>query len=268
MTGTPLYIVDAFAQNAFQGNPAAVCILDSKTSYSDDWMQNVAVEMNLSETAFVDFENKSLRWFTPAAEVDLCGHATVGTAKALQEFGLAQTGDLLEFQTRSGILSALLKDSDKVELDFPATPPEEIEPDEQLSKLFPNAVYFGKSRFDLLVEIESHDQLKNMEPDFDRLKKLKYRGIIVTAKSNDSKFDFVSRFFAPAFGIDEDPVTGSAHCCLAPYWGLKLSKSQMKAAQISKRGGVIELELFEDRVKLVGGAVLVMKGTLFPDANS
>ncbi|MEE2642102.1 MAG: PhzF family phenazine biosynthesis protein [Planctomycetota bacterium] len=268
MSELPLYVIDAFADQAFRGNPAAVCILDPDVPCSDEWMQAVAAEMNLSETAFVDFSQKSLRWFTPRSEVDLCGHATLATARALKEHELVAEGDLLEFRTRSGPLTALVHAGGKIELEFPATPASELEPVPELVKLFPGANFFGQSRFDLLVELESQQQLEELEPDFHRLTQLPYRGVIVTAPSALPEFDFVSRFFAPAVGVNEDPVTGSAHCCLAPYWGQRLASSRMTAAQLSSRKGVITVELVEDRVRLTGDTVLVIKGKLFPDAHS
>ncbi|MEC9093070.1 MAG: PhzF family phenazine biosynthesis isomerase [Planctomycetota bacterium] len=267
MGGVPFYVVDAFTDQAFRGNPAAVCILNSFLDFSDDWLQNVAAEVNLSETAFVDFGNRSLRWFTPVAEVDLCGHATVAAAKALLDIGLLQTNERLEFKTRSGLLSAELVKPDRVQLDFPTTPPTPGGLCDAIQANFPSAVYYGRSRFDALIELETQEQVQALKPDFASLGELDYRGVIVTAKSDEPQFDFVSRFFAPALSVEEYPVTGSAHCCLGPYWGQKLGKVEMSAVQLSQRGGKIDLKLENDRVKLIGNAVMVVKGTLFPDAD-
>lgn len=273
MSGFPLYVIDAFADQAFQGNPAAVCLMTGRQRPSAEWMQNVAAEMNLSETAFVDVETRSLRWFTPAAEVDLCGHATVATARAMLDAGYLQRNDQAVFQTRSGELTAKLLDADPpddplIQLDFPATPPAPIEPASAVKDLFPSAKWFGASRFDLLVELSSQEEIEKYCPDFTSLKALDYRGVIITAPSTESQVDFVSRFFAPAVGVNEDPVTGSAHCCLAPYWSEKQNKNQLTAKQLSERGGRIELQVMPQRVKLTGGAVMVLKGVLIPNAHS
>ena len=275
MPEIPFYIVDAFASKAFEGNPAAVCILPPDHSKSDEWMQNVAAEINLSETAFVIPETQSLRWFTPAAEVDLCGHATVATAAALLDAGRASVGDVLRFQTRSGGLSAELTSGNQVSLNFPSTPPEElVEADQpnadELKSLLGEVVFLGKSRFDLLVELTDEQAVQAFEPNFAKMKEWKFRGIMITAESAREDVDFVSRFFAPAVGVDEDPVTGSAHCCLTPYWARKLKKSSMNASQLSRRGGQLQVELKEDsgkgsgteRVLLQGNSVVVVKGIL------
>lgn len=231
-------------------------------------MQKVASEINLSETAFVIPETGSLRWFTPKSEVDLCGHATVGAAFALCQHGAAQKGTTIEFQTRSGSLFAELLHDGDVRIDLPATPPEPVAVSGMTESLFPAATAFLKSRFDLLVEFPTEQDIVQFDPDFRKLKELDYRGIMVTSQSNRDEVDFVSRFFAPAHNIDEDPVTGSAHCCLAPYWGEKLGKENMKAIQLSERQGEIDITWTGDRVKLKGGAVLVIKGTLVADADS
>lgn len=260
----PLRIVqvDAFTSRPFAGNPAAVCVLPEPRP--DDWMRDVAREMNLSETAFLtrrdgDF---NLRWFTPAVEVDLCGHATVASAHVLWQDGHLPKGQQARFHTRSGLLLADQKD-EWIELDFPAklaTPAEA--PPELLPALdIPRATYVGKNAWDYLVEIESEAALRALSPDHTRLRKLPVRGIIVTAKSA-GEFDFVSRFFAPGAGVDEDPVTGSAHTALGPYWSKRLGKTSFTAFQASARGGVVKVRLEGDRVILGGQAVTVMTGEL------
>jgi len=264
--------IDAFADRPYTGNPAAVCLLDDARDAK--WMQAVAAEMNLSETAFVrpaggDFE---LRWFTPAVEVDLCGHATLAAAHALWSEGVMDSGDEIRFRTRSGVLTAV-RHGDLVELDFPATPPLAAALDDaQIRELGdilgvdPRPV--GRSAFDLLVEVESVRVLRAARPDFGRLAELDYRGIIVTCRSDDPRFDFQSRFFAPAVGVNEDPVTGSAHCCLGPYWSERLGRAEMTAFQASGRGGVVRVRVSGERVVLGGRAVTVFKGALMPSATA
>lgn len=257
-----IYQVDAFSYKPFSGNPAAVCILEEEVS--DSWMQNVAMEMNLSETAFVYKRDQgfNLRWFTPSTEVDLCGHATLASAHVLWEEGYLQLDEVANFQTRSGILRASKK-GDMIELDFPSEPEVEtsIPPELEVS-LGISAVYVGRNRFDYLVELESEEVVRNINPDFNLLKEIPARGIIVTATCETEEYDFISRFFAPAAGIDEDPVTGSAHCCLGPFWHSKLGKDEMLAYQASKRGGVVYISLKGDRVILGGKAVTVLRGEM------
>ncbi len=257
-----IYQVDAFSYKPFSGNPAAVCVLDEELS--DNWMQNVAMEMNLSETAFLHKLNQgfNLRWFTPTTEVDLCGHATLASAHILWEDGYLQTDQLAEFHTRSGLLIAS-KNDDLIELDFPSEPQEEspIPPGLEES-LGARAVYVGRNRFDYLVKIDSEEVLRNLTPDFNLLKEVSARGIIVTAACESEEYDFVSRFFAPAAGIDEDPVTGSAHCCLAPFWQTKLGKKDMIAYQASNRGGIVHISQQNDRVILGGKALTVFRGEM------
>lgn len=251
--------VDAFTATAFRGNPAAVCLLDGERDSA--WMQNVAAEMNLAETAFLQRHNGewSLRWFTPAVEVDLCGHATLASAHALWSEG--ERDELLRFQTRSGLLTAK-RSGDWIELDFPATPDEPIAaPAGLLDALgISHANYTGRNKFDYVVEVASEDDVRRIKPDHAVLRQLPVRGVIVTSRSND--YDFVSRFFAPGAGVDEDPVTGSAHCCLTPYWSSRLGKAEMTAFQASPRGGVVRVRLDGDRVKLSGRAVTVFTGDL------
>jgi PhzF family phenazine biosynthesis protein len=232
---------------------------------AEDWLRNVAREMNLSETAFLlprdgEFD---LRWLTPAVEVDLCGHATVASAHVLWEDGHLAPGKQARFHTRSGMLTADRR-GDWIELDFPvkiatvAEPPAELLPALGVS----STVAVAKNAFDYVVEIDSEEELRALSPDHSKLRKIPVRGIIVTARSATNGFDFVSRFFAPGSGIDEDPVTGSAHTALGPYWGSKLGKAEMTAFQASARGGVVRLRLNGDRIILGGQAVTVMEATL------
>lgn len=251
--------IDAFTSQAFRGNPAAVCLLDRERDAQ--WMQDVAAEMNLSETAFLlrrDDGDFSLRWFTPAVEVALCGHATLASAHALYE---EQRLTSVRFHTKSGVLTAE-RTGDAIELDFPATLEERADAPERLLESLgvENPVYVGRNKFDYLVEVASEEEVRALDPDHSQLRRIPVRGVIVTSRSNE--FDFVSRFFAPGSGIDEDPVTGSAHCCLTPYWSAKLGKDAMTAFQASKRGGVVRVRLVGDRVKLGGEAVTVLRGEL------
>jgi len=258
--------IDAFAERPYTGNPAAVCLLDDDRDAR--WMQAVAGEMNLSETAFVrpGRDGFDLRWFTPAVEVDLCGHATLAAAHALWSEGRVAGDAEIRFQTRSGVLTAA-RNRDIIELDFPATSPAPLDPDEARIGYLGDALgvvpeQVGRSAFDLLVEVGSETDVRESRPDFRRLGELGCRGVIVTSTSDDPRFDFVSRFFAPGVGVDEDPVTGSAHCCLGPYWGGRLGKTELTAFQASSRGGVVRVRLSGDRVLLGGQAVTVFKGEL------
>jgi PhzF family phenazine biosynthesis protein len=231
--------VDAFTAKAFGGNPAAVCVLPGPAHA--DWMQDVAREMNLSETAFVHGVAGpgafALRWFTPASEVDLCGHATLATAHVLWEECHLDRTETARFQTRSGLLTAALRD-DWIELDFPAEPAEPATPPAELAEaLGVPLLWTGRNRFDWLVEIESEDAVCSLVPRMTLLEAIPARGIIVTGRASSEGFDFVSRFFAPRVGVPEDPVCGSAHCCLAPYWAPKLGKAAMVAFPASPRGG-------------------------------
>lgn len=254
--------IDAFAERAFTGNPAAVCLLEQDADA--EWMQAVAAEMNLSETAFVRpvEDGFDLRWFTPAIEVDLCGHATLATAHALWSEGIVADDQPIRFQTRSGTLTCT-RDGALIELDFPATPPREAGPPAALFDILGvEPTYVGQSKFDKLVLVESEQVVRGLSPDFARLRELPVRGVIVTSRSDDPKFDFLSRFFAPAAGVDEDPVTGSAHCCLGPFWGERLGKTEMTAFQASRRGGILRVRLRDDRVLLGGTAATVFTGRL------
>ena len=258
--------VDAFTNRPFAGNPAAVCVL--RAMPPEQWMRDVAREMNLSETAFLVPQDGGyhLRWFTPAVEVDLCGHATIASAHVLWEEGHLPPATAARFHTRSGLLPAA-KRGDWIELDFPATSPEPaLPPAGLLGALSPTnplaARFVGRSKFDYLVEVESEKLLRGLDPDHSALRKLPVRGIIVTARSESPEFDFVSLFFAPGSGIDEDPVTGSAHCALGPHWASQLGKSDLIAYQASTRGGVVRVSVKGDRVILGGQAVTVLRGEL------
>ena len=257
----PLFHVDAFTDRPFAGNPAAVCLLPAWKDAR--WLRAVAGEMNLSETAFLVRrpEHFDLRWFTPTVEVDLCGHATLAAAHVLWRQGQA-TADEIRFSTRGGILKAR-RQGDDIELDFPLKPEEPAQaPAGLLEALGTSARYVGRNQFDYLVEVESEAALRGIAPDFKRLAAVPARGVIVTGTSADPKFDFVSRFFAPASGVDEDPVTGSAHCCLADFWRKRLGKTAFVAFQASARGGVVKVRVVKDRALLGGRAVTVAKGEL------
>ncbi|GIV76907.1 PhzF family phenazine biosynthesis protein [Litorilinea aerophila] len=260
--GIPIYQVDAFTNTPFAGNPAAVCMLEGPVDPA--WMQKVAQEMNLSETAFLwrEPEGYRLRWFTPTVEVDLCGHATLAAAHILWEAGYLLGGETARFHTRSGLLTASKRD-EWIELDFPATPDEPVDAVPGLAEaLGVSPVYVGKNRFDYVVEVASEAEVRAANPDFVALSRLPVRGVIVTAPATSGGYDFVSRFFAPGAGVQEDPVTGSAHCCLAPFWQRRLGKAQFLAYQASPRGGVLRVRLAGDRVILGGQAVTVLRGLL------
>lgn len=255
-----IYQVDAFAEKPFSGNPAGVSVLNEKLD--EDLMQNIAREMNLSETAFLtkDGEGYRLRWFTPDAEVDLCGHATLAGAHILWEKGYLRKEREAKFSTKSGLLTAKMNEG-WIELNFPALPEEKTEPPEGLLEaLGIEASYVGKNSFDYLVEVESEEMVRTIKPDFTKLLKVPARGVIVTSRSRE--YDFVSRFFAPGVGVWEDPVTGSAHCCLGPYWQKKLNKNEFIAYQASKRGGVLRVKVIGERVLISGQAVTVLEGEL------
>jgi PhzF family phenazine biosynthesis protein len=265
----PLYQVDAFTSQPFSGNPAAVCLLDDLRD--DRWMQDVAAEMNLSETAFLlpKPDGYDLRWFTPKVEVDFCGHATLASAHVLWETGRLPPELPARFSTRSGLLTAVRR-GEWIELDSPADPPEPTAPPAGLIEaLGVEPRYVGRGRFDYLVEVDTEELLRGMKPDFARLATVETRGVIVTCgasppgcESCPPGNDFLSRFFAPAAGIDEDPVTGSAHCCLGPYWGARLGKTELQGYQASRRGGWVRVRLEGERVALLGQAVTVLHGEL------
>jgi PhzF family phenazine biosynthesis protein len=252
-----IYQVDAFTNTLFGGNPAGVCILPEQRE--ERWMQLVAREMNLAETAFLvrNREGFQLRWFTPAVEVDLCGHATLASAHILWETGQLEPCEEARFHTKSCLLTANRKE-DIIELDFPMEAEQEAQaPRELLEGLGAVPRYVGQNRMDYLVELEDEAAVSNLEPNLALLAKVPVRGIIVTARSNRPEFDFVSRFFAPASGIPEDPVTGSAHCCLGPYWEKRLGKGSFTAWQASERGGAVRVRNEGNRVLLGGQAVTV-----------
>jgi PhzF family phenazine biosynthesis protein len=263
-----LFLVDAFTDRPFAGNPAAVCLPDGERDPA--WMQAVAAEMNLSETAFVRPRDDGfeLRWFTPAAEVELCGHATLAAAHALWTEGVVGDGLPIRFHTASGVLTCT-RVGDLIELDFPATPAEEATPPAGLlDALGVRPTFVGKSRFDAFLVVDSEPIVRSLTPDFAKLRQIAVRGVIVTGTSDDPRFDFVSRFFAPAVGVNEDPVTGSAHCCLGPYWGERLGKTELTAYQASPRGGVVRVRMNGNRVLLGGRAVTVLRGNLTGAAST
>ena len=257
-----IYHVDAFSGKPFAGNPAAVCLLKSKRPTL--WMQSIAAEMNLSETAFLlpEGDGYRLRWFTPRVEVELCGHATLASAHVLYETNEAGADATIQFHTKSGLLKANRRGR-WVELDFPSQPP--------LPEFLPGDVYAAlgirsgvASRFEnkILIELESESAVRGLHPDFVRLSEATKHEVIITSKAETRGFDFVSRFFAPEVGINEDPVTGSAHCVLTPYWSQKLHKNEMKACQASERGGILKVKLGKDRVFIQGQAVTLAEGLL------
>ena len=258
----PIYQVDAFTEKPFSGNPAAVCLLPQPREAA--WMQAVAKEMNLSETAFLlkQEDGHNLRWFTPAVEVDLCGHATLASAHILWETGVLPREEQARFHTRSGLLTAGSKGGE-IELDFPAKAEESAEaPAGLLEALRVKAKYIGKSKFDYLVQVEAEETVRGLKPDFAALKRIPVRGVIVTSRAASPGYDFISRFFAPAVGVNEDPVTGSAHCTLGPFWSRQMGKQNFLAYQASERGGVLRVRVAGDRVHLGGKAVTVLRGQL------
>lgn len=258
----PLLQVDAFADRPFTGNPAAVCLLEAPAEAG--WMQQVAEEMKLSETAFLhrDGDLWRLRWFTPAAEVDLCGHATLASAHTLWERGDADPDRPIRFETRSGMLTAERRD-DLIWLDFPADPVEAAAaPDALREGLRVKPDFVGRSRFDYLVELRDAEAVRAIRPHWEALRALETRGVIVTAAAGGGEHDFVSRFFAPRLRVDEDPVTGSAHCVLAPFWAERLGLTRMTGYQASARGGTVHVEDRGERVGLGGTAVTVLRGEL------
>jgi len=258
-----IYQVDSFADRPFAGNPAGVCLLDGAAE--EPWMQAVAEEMNVAETAFLvrrDDRSFDLRWFTPTVEVDLCGHATLASAHLLWEVRVLPETEKARFHTRSGLLTAW-RDGDLVRMDFPAEPVAEAERPQALARALGVPIAFaGKNRMDWLVEVADEAAVRSIRPELAALAGLGGRGVIVTAASATPERDFVSRFFAPAAGVDEDPVTGSAHCALAPYWARKLGTSTLVGFQASARGGTVSCEIAGDRVILGGRAVTVLRARL------
>ena len=257
-----IFQVDAFTTKPFAGNPAGVCVLSRPAEES--WMQNVAREMNLSETAFLFREGDGfrLRWFTPAVEVDLCGHATLGSAQILFEKGYLDSQQTARFSTRSGWLCAR-QSNGWIELDFPAKPVSRPDHPAGIDEILGvKPVYIGLSQFDLLIEVSTPEEVYSASPDFGKLKEVPVRGVIITSRSEKPEFDFISRFFAPAVGVNEDPVTGSAHCVLTPYWSAKLGRTDLTAFQASQRGGILKLAMRKDRVLISGQAVTVIAGDI------
>jgi len=266
--------VDAFTDRPFSGNPAAVCVLPRP--FPSGWMQSVAREMNLSETAFLVPETDGgygLRWFTPTVEENLCGHATLASAHVLWESGRLDRSGVARFSTRSGPLTATSGEGGWITLDFPALPstPDGAPATESLARalrLSSTSIILASrmSRFDLLVEVESAQVVRSLRPDFGRLAEIEVRGVIVTSRSDPEASgpdpDFISRFFCPREGIDEDPVTGSAHCVLGPYWAERLGRTALVGFQASDRGGVVRVDVLGDRVHLGGQAVTVLRGEL------
>lgn len=261
--GVPIFQVDSFAAAPFRGNPAAVCLLPGPRD--DGWMQAVAAEMNLSETAFLlpRDDGWSLRWYTPTVEVDICGHATLASAHVLWETGRLSPGEEARFHTRSGVLTAV-RAGGWIEMDFPVQPVGgAAEGAEALARALAvapiRALCAGWTQ---LVEVASESVVRAVSPDLDALGRLPRGSVIVTALSEDPEYDFVSRFFAPAIGIDEDPVTGAAHCILGPYWGERLGKTHLVGYQASARGGTVRVAVGGSRVKLSGQAVTTLRGEL------
>lgn len=258
----PLFQVDAFTDRPFAGNPAAVCLLNEPGDPA--WMQHVAREMNLSETAFLckKDDGYSLRWFTPAVEVDLCGHATLASAHILWEQGYLPADTQACFHTKSGLLTAR-RDGDWIELNFPAKPEQPAETIPGLQEALGAApVYVGMSQFDCLVEVESEEIVRSLQPDLTKVAAIPVRGVIVTSRASTPGYDFVSRFFGPRVGVPEDPVTGSAHCVLSPFWSKRLGREELTGYQASPRGGVVRVRFDGDRVRLGGQAVTVLQGEL------
>lgn len=272
----PILQIDAFTTEAFKGNPAAVCLLAQ--AQSAEWMQNVATEMNLPMTAFVvprsngidanSHWEADLRWFMPEGEMPLCGHATLASVHALRETGRMTADQEVRFHTASGVLSCR-QAGKQIEMDFPASPVQEAELPQALAEAFdvrPVKVFRQRrndgSNGNFLLEFDSEETVRNLKPDFEKLRRAVNVGVIVTARGSSSGFDFVSRYFACYIGIDEDSVTGSAHCILTPYWAAVLGKTEMTAYQASARGGVLGVRISNDRVFLAGEAVTVLRGVL------
>jgi PhzF family phenazine biosynthesis protein len=257
-----LHLVDAFTSSAFRGNTAGICIPDGPADA--EWMQQVAAELKHSETAFLFPEGAdwNLRWFTPAKEIELCGHATLAAAFILYSTGRVPGDKVIVFETLSGKLT-VRQNGDWISMDFPAEPAAASMPVPGLGQaLGVEPLYTGRNRFDFLVELPLAEDVCGIEPDMNALTAIRARGIIVTAVSDNPDFDFVSRFFAPSVGVPEDPVTGSAHCCLAPYWGEKLNKTELVGFQCSSRGGLVRVKPVGDRVIIEGHAVHVFSGKL------
>lgn len=261
---TIIYQVDAFTSEPFKGNPAGVCILDKEPSV--EWMQNIAMEMNLSETAFVFHDNELLkiRFYTPEAEIHLCGHATLSASHILYEAGYVNDNEKIRFSSKAGEL-VISKSGDWITLNFPAYPIEKMNiPSDfkELTGITPNELYKSAYGWTLAL-LKSETELKNLKPVFSKMKNSEFGDLIVTAPSTDPEYDFCVRCFAPALGIDEDPVTGSAHCALVPFWHSKTGKDNFISHQISKRGGILKVSLKKDRVEISGQAKTIFKAELY-----
>jgi len=260
MKSIPIFQVDAFTDECFGGNPAAVCPLEKWLP--DNIMLSIASENNLSETAFVNINTSpfAIRWFTPTMEVDLCGHATLATARILFDEYVSSGINEIEFDSNRGVLRAFLK-NDKIFLDFPSDSPSEIDNDSIVSDALgvePKELLRGKD--DILAILDNESEIKHMKPDFNKIYELNCRGLIISAEGNH--VDFVSRFFGPKCGINEDPVTGSAHTLMIPYWSKVKKKSKFKAQQLSARGGTLDCELIDDRVFIGGSSYRYMEGSI------
>lgn len=257
-----IYTVDAFADRPFTGNSAAICLLP--VARDDAWLQAVAAEMNLAETAYLVRRDDgfSLRWLTPTVEVDLCGHATLAAAHILWDQSILPAEQPARFHTRSGLLT-VTKHGDWIDMDFPSEPPQETPTPAGLEEaLGTRCEWFGRNRIDYLALLDSEETVRKLKPDLQAIAMLDCRGLIVTAASDGNPNDFVSRFFAPQSGIPEDPVTGSAHCALAPFWSARLGRAALTGYQASKRGGTVKTILQGDRVILRGTAITILKGEL------
>ncbi len=257
-----IFHVDTFTFRPFQGNPAGVCILTHPKV--DSWMLNIAAEMNLPETSFIirSANGYNLRWFTPTAEVDLSGRGTLASAHIIWEAGLAREEESIVFQTKSGTLTCQRRD-DSIVMDFPLLPERQADPPAALVRSIGTpGVYVGLCGQDILVEVGSEQAVQEIRPDYSAMLELPMRGVIVTGRADTQEFDFVSRFFAPKIGIEEDDVTGSTHCCLASYWSKRLGKNELVARQVSERGGVVGMRVAGERVELLGEAITVMKGDI------
>jgi predicted PhzF superfamily epimerase YddE/YHI9 len=260
----PVFLVDAFADGPFTGNPAAVCVLEAPAN--EAWMQRVAGELNQAATAFVTPAGEGafgLRWFTSTTELTLCGHGTLSAAHVMWENG--EASDALTFETAGGRLTAIREDG-RVGLGFPSMPPREVEPPDGLQDVLDGVepVWVGRNDLDLFVELPSEEDVRSLRPDLGRLGMLDARGLSVTAESVDPAAAFVSRYFAPKIGIPEDHATGSAHCGLGPFWAERLQRTELIGVQLSPRGGVIEVRTDRDpgRVLLIGRAITVLRGTV------
>ncbi|OMP67848.1 PhzF family phenazine biosynthesis protein [Domibacillus epiphyticus] len=257
-----LSIFNTFTDRAFRGNPAAVCLI--KEEKTDHWMQQVASEINLPVTAFIRTagEEFQLRWFTPSTEIPICGHGTLASGYFLWENKYVQKEQSIHFQTKSGVVTANLVD-DWVQLWFPALYEKEVEtPEFLVEALGVKPVYIGQNQYDLLVEVASEEMVREMNPDIELISRMSVRGVIVTARSDTPDLDFVSRFFSPAQGLNEDYVTGSAHCCLGPYWKKKMGKHDFTAYQSSERGGLLKVNVEGNKVRIAGKVTSILDGRL------